>query len=173
MADLGDNIFDSFLREGKVGHQFTDGGLGLVVFIATDNAQHFKASVRSDVFLIVGDLELQWERLYADQQFVGDLAEVVEDQENPLFHSVHQGAADVLELSEFLLAHEITQQTVQFHGFVEPDLDIVRVVVFRKVLNGNDALFSQLNVDLVIESLAICSCLRMASRIYFLLNFLF
>jgi hypothetical protein len=147
MADIGQDVFDSFPREVEVRHEFADGGFGFVVFVAVENAYHFKAGVRSDVFLVVGYFELEGERFDADQQFVGDLAEVVEDEQYALFHGVHQRSADVLELSEFLLAHEVAQETVQLYGFIEPDFDILRVVIFWEVLKGDDALLSQLYID--------------------------
>lgn len=150
VGNNGENVFDAFGGEGVMCDQFGDVGLGLGVPLRAEDADYLEASMRPDVLLVVRDFEISAERLETDQQFIGYLREVVEDQEDALLHGVHEGPSDVLELSELLLADEVTQQTVEFHRPVHPDLDVLSRVVLGEVVDGQDAPIREGDVQRVV-----------------------
>jgi hypothetical protein len=143
---LGNEFLVVFGCKREVRDEFGDVCSAFVAFIAAEDAHYPEASTGPDGLLVERDLGLAAEGSETDEQLVGDLAEIVEQQQHALLHGVQQRPADVLKLSEFLLAHKVSQQGVEFHSAVEPQLQTLRPVVVGEVVSGDDALLGQLNV---------------------------
>ena len=127
---------DGLGRQFVVSHQLANDYLGLAAPLGTQNPHHPETSVGLDGLLAVGHGAFLGQRDYAHQQLVGDLVEVVEDDSDALLHGVAERSSDVLELSEAFLADEVTQETVEFDRPIDPDLDVLPLVVFRQVVES-------------------------------------
>ena len=118
--------------------------------LASHDPHHLEPCTGMDFLLVVGQLVLFGQCPQTDQELVGDLWEVVEDEGDASFHGVHERPTNVLELTEALFTDEVAEQTIELYGPVKPQLHVVRRIVFRKVVNCDQSHSLQCDVDLMV-----------------------
>ena len=86
------------------------------------------------------DLHFLCEGPHRYHQLTRNLLEVIENQHNAFFHSICEGTLHILELSEFLSAHEIAKEGVQLDSSIDPKLNILVGICGREIVSGGQTI---------------------------------